>query len=503
MIGWCADFGRLLLGLFYWNLRKSWYRFRRGRCSCPCQAQSDSGRAYETQCEACVQWNRPARFRRVCPLLVETPQGLRCSADAADVRSFWRRAAAYYGGGVLTLYLVGVIAIFAFLRTIGYPVSIFHVGLPPLWHRLGEARGWFFLNKSNLAFEQDRISEGLLYLTNAYEFDPTSYAAGLSLAKHLQAGQPARSDEIFLRLLREHPAKSHSTAQDWFRALLARGSFERIATLARDELLAGSSQSPVWIRALVFAARRLPSDRILQELSTHPSPTVQRWRPIFEVELLLRAGRNAGARAAIEAHWPDNSPGFSLFYRVNALTEMRDAFAALDLLGRYPSLLDAEAVITLRLDALAVGGMQRPLLQEVERLLAAPLTPTSLPVVKILCAHLIRYPSASVFERLTQKISRETIPLHTESAGVWFSLFCTAGAVGDRAKLHELTAQLKHASKRPFMALGAVEAFFRGETAERRITSFLPVLPLPLEVTYAMLARYLPPPATVLPATPL
>jgi hypothetical protein len=144
--------------------------------------------------------------------------------------------------------------------------------------------------------------------------------------------------------------------------------------------------------------------------------------------------------------------------------------------------------------------MQRPLQQEIDRLLAPPLTPTNLTVVKILCAHLIRFPDASAFARLAQKVARESIPLHTESAGIWFSMFCTAGAVGDRERLHELAFRLRNASSKPFMALGAVEAFFRGETAERQITSFLPLLPLPLEVTFALLERY---PPTPIPPAPL
>ena len=76
MTGWIADFFRLAWGLLYWNYRKSWFRLRRGRARCPCQSPSDSGRALETVCEASLSWHKHANFRRVCPLLVDTP-GLR------------------------------------------------------------------------------------------------------------------------------------------------------------------------------------------------------------------------------------------------------------------------------------------------------------------------------------------------------------------------------------------------------------------------------------------
>lgn len=477
-------------------MRKTWFRLRRGRSACPCQHPSDSGRARETQCDACVTWRRPARFRRVCPLLVDTPAGLRCAANTADVRPFWGRAFGYYGGALLGLYGAGALAVFIFLRAVGYPISIVHVTLPPLWHKVGQARGWFFLDRSTRAFAEGRTSEGLLYLANAYEFDPGNYGAGLALAKILQTVQPTRSDEVFRQLLREHPAKRHTTAQEWYRALLPRGSFDKIAPLARDELLADPVHAAVWARALVFAVRHSGDDAILRELIANKSPAAQAWRGVCETELLLREQRTADARRRLDEPWPANAPAFSLYYRANTLLELRDPFAALDLLAKFPHGLDAEAQTTLRLDAYATAGTGNNLRRVADELLAARFTPANLPLPKILCAHLIRFPDAELFQRLCTKVQQDQLPLNTDTAGIWFSLLCTAGAVGDQARLAELTLFLRQASKTPFEAIAGVAGFFRGETAERRITAFLPVLPLPLEVTYALLDRYAPARAT-------
>jgi hypothetical protein len=84
---------------------------------------------------------------------------------------------------------------------------------------------------------------------------------------------------------------------------------------------------------------------------------------------------------------------------------------------------------------------------------------------------------------------------------VWFSLLCTAGVVGDQTRLATFTAQLKSASQNPFVALVLVQAFFQGKTPERSITSFLPILPIPIEVTYALIERY-PAPAPRPPSPP-
>jgi hypothetical protein len=227
VLGWLADFLRLVWGLPYWNSRKAWFRRSRGRTRCPCQNPSDSGRAFETGCEACIAWSKPARFRRVCPLLVETPQGLRCSVDAADVAPFWSRMLGLYGGMLLAGYLTSAITVFTVLRTIGYPVSVVHVTWPGLWHRVPQARGWFFAQKSQRAFAEGRPAEGLLYLSNAHQFDPGNYEITLELARTYQSGPVRESDLLFENLLRDHPAQRDATAQEWFRALLARGDLRK------------------------------------------------------------------------------------------------------------------------------------------------------------------------------------------------------------------------------------------------------------------------------------
>lgn len=495
MLGTLADFFRLWWGLLFWNARKSWFRLRRGRSPCPCQSPSDSGRAFETHCDACTTWARPARFRRVCPLLVDTPNGLRCSADTPDVRPFWLRAFGFYGGGALAVYLVGAVTVFIVLRAIGYPVNIVHVTLPPLWHRVTEVRSWFFLHRSHESFAAGRTAEGLLYLASAYEFDPKNYHAGITLAKNFQAGQPARSDQVFEKLMRDHPDRRSATAQDWFRALLARGSFDRIALLARDELLAGPAHGGVWLRALLFATRHTGNDAPLRDVLAANTSVARPWHPVIEAELLRRAGRVAEARALLERPWPATAPAFTVFYRVNTLLELKAPLNAVDLLEQHRHRLDHEAYAALALDAYATVGSS--LLQRQVDLVLASSPRLNPAIVKTLCTHLIRHPNRQVFNQLWLRVQREPLPLDTDNAGAWFSLLCTAGVVGDLDHLRELTTRLRGASTTPFVALSVVEAFFRGETAERRINVFLPILPLPLDVTYALIDRYTAPHVTV------
>ena len=180
-------------------------------------------------------------------------------------------------------------------------------------------------------------------------------------------------------------------------------------------------------------------------------------------------------------------PPYGLYYQVNLLTEAGDVFAALDLLARANGRVDDEARVTLQLAAYARQGARRPLQQLVDQLLGPKL---SLPVIKILAAQLIRYPDPLILGQLHARFRSEQIPFTTESAGAVFSLLCAAGVNADWAKFHELSTSITQHSGATPLFLTAVEAFFRGQSSSTRITSFLPGLPLPLEVNYALIARY-------------
>jgi len=90
------------------------------RDDCPCQTYSDSGHALDSRCDAIVDWTQPARFRRVCPLLTQTPQGWRCSVNAESVRPYWGRALLHASVAGLFLYLAGTLALYTVLRTARY-----------------------------------------------------------------------------------------------------------------------------------------------------------------------------------------------------------------------------------------------------------------------------------------------------------------------------------------------------------------------------------------------
>jgi hypothetical protein len=486
--GRVADFLRFVWGLLYWNTRKSWFQLRRGRVRCPCQSPSDSGRAYETHCEACVHWDTPRRFRRVCPLLVETPDGLRCSVNTEDVRPFWGIAVRFYGGTFLGLYAAIILTIFIFLRMVGYPISIVHLAYPPQWHRVGQSRGWFFLKRAQESFAAGRTPEGLLYLTNAYEFDPTNYDLGLTLARTYQIRQPGQSDAIYHRLLETHPERRSLTAQQWVRALLARGDFDQITTLAVAELARDPARANAWMRALIFSTRHAHDNDTIHKLAETTDAALVAWRPLLETEILLRSKRNRDAAALVRRAWPANAPPYTVIYRAETLAQLGEPAAALDFLVAHRARLDDEAYWTVRFDCLAMIGAAQTLRSEFTAVLLD--ASVNQPRVKMMCAQLIRHPDKELFGRVMDKIERGHMPFNDDTAGGWFSLLCTAGAVGDQPQLRNLTLRLRQETKSNFNALLGVERFFDNKVPEAGAVSFLPALPVPLEVGYALIDRY-------------
>jgi hypothetical protein len=53
--------------------------------------------------------------------------------------------------------------------------------------------------------------------------------------------------------------------------------------------------------------------------------------------------------------------------------------------------------------------------------------------------------------------------------------------------MHEIGMRLRDSGGAPVVVLQEFESYFRRESAARRVTSFLPFVPLPLEVIYALL----------------
>jgi hypothetical protein len=173
-----------------------------------------------------------------------------------------------------------------------------------------------------------------------------------------------------------------------------------------------------------------------------------------------------------------------------------ETYPAVDLLGRFLGHLDDETALALRMSAYARAGLKSQLAYEFNTLLSRPLSPS---IIKLPAAHLIRYPDPELSQNFYAKFERAALSLITENAGSHFSMRCRACVHRDRARLGDQITPLKSLASASFLRLSLAADLFNNESAARLIAIFIPILPVPLEVTFALLQRY---PGTSTPSLP-
>ena len=484
-MGWLSDWFRTGWALLYWNWRKTLFRVRRPAFS-PCQNPSDSGRAWETRCEACFGWRQPARFHRVCPLLRPAPDGsLKCSVNTADVRPFWLRAAFFYGAAFLALYLLAVGGTVAVMRTIGYPVSVRAVAWPPAWKEINHARSAYFLRRAETAYAQDQINEAVLSLRLAYDYHPGNYDAGLMLARIWQTGRPDIANQLYGRLLQEHPAQRPATAQHWLRALLPRADYAAIEELAAAALQFDAEHAGAWLNALLFATERTGNHGLLERLESSVLPAGV--TDLLRVERLLREPEPFAGLEALASPRPSDVPEYVVHHQIRRLISLGFAPQALDLIAIERRRLSDYDRVALELDALATINHRRLRMVAFDNLVGQT---ARLPAVELLAAHLIRHPDPGLYDRWRRQLDFTRFTEPAERHAATLAVYCVAGVHADEAQLTDLGQQLREATGADYAALASAEAFFQ-DARTGRIQDILPLLqPLALEINYALLARF-------------
>ena len=479
-----GDFFRFWWELLALNARKSFARARGLRP--PCQAPGDSGRARETVCEACLQWNKAARFRRVCPLLVRTPAGWRCSVDAAAVRPFWGRAAAAYALLAAGLFLGGTLAAFGGLSAVGFRVSYRDVAWPPAWKNIDRARAVFYAEQGLAALAAGRINEAGIALGLATTLDPGNYGAGFALAQLWQAGQPALSDRTYRRLLATHPTQSAATARAWAQALLLRGDFRELAELATARLGAEAPETASWLHALVFSARRLGETATLRAARAIPGLAPET-RALLAHEETSVGGDGDAVRRALTVPLEETAGDYPRYHQIEFLITQGDAARAAELLALYGAKLPANERVALTLRTLGALGARERRAAEFSALLAHNPGP-ALPA--LLAAELVRYPDPALLRLATETLAARPWATTPEAAAPLAALLCAAAAAGDLTMVEELRTRLRRATGGRLEVLDRIGDFFHVGRGAPALGHLLPSLPmLPPKTVYALHER--------------
>jgi hypothetical protein len=411
-----------------------------------------------------------------------------CSVAAADVRPFWGRAAAIYLGSVAAAAVLGVLAVFAGFRAIGYRVSLASVAWPPAWHRVQLARADYYYRMALGAFEAGDVRKCFLALSQVYVLDPDNVGASRLLAQFTQIANPEYSDAIYSRLLGARRGDFEETAEAWFRALLARGDFASAGHLCSVMLREHGAHVPAWTEGLVFSSEMTGDpaemDRLLDSKRRIPDEALS----VLELVRSCRTDGEGGSVARTEIALGGSSTSFEAFFALNRLILLgRPSEVVTFLSGQGGASVGAYERESLKLDAYAALGWHDLEGREIEVLLERGPSQAS---VTLVSSHLVRYPSAQVAASFFGLLSAKPLGATTDNAGAHMALLCAAGVNGQDAPMRAEADALARIVGGSFSAWGRVRDFFQGGSAGNPAV-FLPALAqMPLEMVYALHEHY-------------
>ncbi|MCC5023492.1 MAG: hypothetical protein J6386_12225 [Candidatus Synoicihabitans palmerolidicus] len=362
------------------------------------------------------------------------------------------------------------------------------VALPSNWYQINLARAEYFMGKAEKAYQTGDLNEAVIALSMAYEYDPTNYDAGLSLAKLWQAGRADLSNHLYERLMLEHPAEQPRTAQTWLRALLLRADYSAIEVLAARAIEFDPEFVPAWIHELLFSNERSGNTplltRILQSGADFP-PGV---REVLTLETEIRARPGNYARNLLGHPPPADVPSFVVYYQLRRLIGLGNPDKALELLQSLSTRLSDRDGIALKLKAFSADLSRRA---EYARLFEQVLAlEPSMSQIKVICAHLIASPDPTLYNRVKQRIDLMRLPTPGEQITGLMGLFSLSAAHKDLPHMSQLASILRQETGSKFNALNGAEAMIR-DPERVRIDMVLSTLqPMSLDLIYAMLERF-------------
>ena len=324
---------------------------------------------------------------------------------------------------------------------------------------------------------------GIMALSQSYQLDPGNYELGRLLAELLQSGWSDNSSRVYRQLMRDHPAERRQTSGAWFQALLARGDFTSIESLAGERMSGDPGSAAAWFNALLFANRRTGHNEVLRKLLDPAGGLPLYMRQMCALELQFRSESPAATQSVLQRPIASNPAPLFVYYWIDRQLHAGLADAALLELNLHGPLLSSPDRVRLTLDAYALEGWDTILHGQVDQLLAAGLSPA---LVQLLCTHLIRQPDPVILDGLFDAVYSHPPAADAGNLGLYASLYCAAGAGRDWLRLRAAAAELQSIAGSRFTALDSAEAFFHGAQPVP-VERCLRALPgLPVEISYAM-----------------
>lgn len=413
-----------------------------------------------------------------------------CTVNAQEVRPFWGRAVLYIiaaGGGAVVMLAV---LVFISMRVIGYEVTPRQVIWPPAWQELKAVRARLFIGQAQADHAKGQMRDAVRALSVGYEFDPSNYAAGRTLARFYEALNPVVADDLYARLMREHPARRIETARVWFRSLLVRGRLKEVGELARQRILEDHEQAFVWTHALIFSAERRRVSLELNDITSDERYPVA-VRQVVALAVQTQGVPPTEAVMRLTSLTPAPASAYEVIYRIERLTDLGYANQALTLLAAARQHLDDRDVARLMLAGYAVKGDSGHVAKEFEALLN-PTRKVSSAEFSLLALHLVAHPDAALLKKLIVAMDRITDEIPEQKMEAYLTLYCAAGVSQDEPAMILIRGKINSVMSNPPSVVDALASFFLARSNARgKVEQVLPALtPMPLDFIYTLMRRY-------------
>ena len=488
LMGALRDGLRALWALLYWNLLKTRHVMRGRKGVAPCQHRHDVEDGVPPRCEAVWNWDVPGRFRRVCPALVHTAEGWRCSAAPAHVKPFWGRTAVVYPLLAAGLYLGATGGLWLVWRAVGYrEIALVDVAWPGRWSRVKSAQAGHFREQGRRAMQHGDFPAALLALSTAEQFARGGYEDRLLLARlWAQGGNVDYANRFYSGVLVDFPGRAAETAVVWHDQLLALGHLAELADLCVQRIGAAGegAKESLWEFSLEFALDhgRL-AEVIAQGRRSEVAKLPARVRGLIDVLVHWQRGNRDEAVRLLETMRFRSGEPLSLRRQVEWLARLGRPGEAGVALNRHAAKMGKFEVAALRYHLDVVSGDRDAARADFIGLLQGPLT---LAQADRLCGLVIMAQDWASLRRAPGFFALEPLNAHAPTqAAFWVAaLACKAPSLMAGAR-----ARYETASGGMVLPVVTELDFRKQNPADRESPLFIAsYVPLPRETIYALIA---------------
>jgi len=224
----------------------------------PCQSPSDSGRARDTHCEACMRFDSARRYRLVCAHLELTSRGAFCRLDSAQIRPEWRRVLVFWTAPWVVLALLALLGTWSVLRfgTGLAGLSPLDVAFPSRWSRVSELKRQKFTTLALSAIHRGDFPQAGVALFTAARIGRGAANENLALARIATlGGYHSLADELHAQTIAAHPDRTDELTLAWHDDLLVANRKLELARLSLAQLARPGSPREFWLRSFFESLR--------------------------------------------------------------------------------------------------------------------------------------------------------------------------------------------------------------------------------------------------------